>query len=90
MISYICEPRPCLVDDKKKGLFWGMFQESYVIPPSPLVGGHSGGVVARPVAMVEMENGHLIYARPEDIKFIDRKFEEYDFRDKEEELNDQN
>lgn len=37
--------------------FYGIFQKSYVVNPSLMVGGSSGGVVAYPVAVVELDNG---------------------------------
>ena len=39
--------------------FLGVFQQSDVVDASPLRGGHSGGVVAYPVAVVKM-NGKLL------------------------------
>lgn len=72
--------RPCLILPKKqKGLCHGIFQDSYIVQPSLMVGGHSGGVVANPVAIVEVEGGSLIRVNPIDIKFIENKFAEYDF-----------
>ena len=44
-----------------------------------MVGGHPGGVAASPVAVVEVEGGYLEMISPLDIKFIEDKFEEYDF-----------
>lgn len=35
--------------------FMGVFQSSVVLDPSPLVGGHSGGVMAQPVVVVKHE-----------------------------------
>lgn len=40
--------------------FHGFYQESNVIPPSPLVGGHGGGVIAYPVAIIETEEGDVL------------------------------
>lgn len=39
-----------------EGIFMGVFQYSDVMPPSPMVGGHTGGVVAYPVAVVRTGN----------------------------------
>lgn len=36
--------------------FHGIFQYSDVIEPSPMVGRHNGGVIAYPVAVIELEN----------------------------------
>lgn len=37
--------------------FVGVFQYSKVIEPSLMVGGHSGGVIAYPIAVVKTESG---------------------------------
>ena len=72
--------RPCLIlPNKRRGLCHGIFQDSYIVPPSIMVGGHSGGVVANPVAIVEVEDGQLIRVNPIEVKFVDTKFDEYDF-----------
>lgn len=82
MISIHQEKRPCLVGSKReKALFYGVFQNSYVVEPSPLIGGHPGGVVAYPIAVVELENGSLKTVIINDIYFIDREFENYSFED---------
>lgn len=39
--------------------FHGIFQYSAVIAPSAMLGGHNGGVVAYPVAIVDIE-GYLV------------------------------
>ncbi|MGM0835997.1 MAG: hypothetical protein ACQEV7_07560 [Bacillota bacterium] len=47
----------CYVNIKTKiteAEFIGVFQKSEVIDPSPLRGGHSGGVSAYPVAVVKV------------------------------------
>lgn len=76
--------RPCLVGPgKKKCLFHGFWQGSNVCEPSILTGGHNGGVVAGPVALVETENGQVFRVNPIDIQFLDSKFNEYSFREEE-------
>ncbi len=37
--------------------FYGVFQLSTVIDPSPMIGGHPGGVIAYPVAVVNFGDG---------------------------------
>lgn len=37
--------------------FYGIFQVSTVIDPSPMIGGHPGGVIAYPVAIVDFGDG---------------------------------
>lgn len=46
----------------------GLFQFSQIIKPSHLIGGHDGGVIAYPVAVVEYENGTFAEVRPHRIK----------------------
>ncbi len=45
----------------------GIFQMSTVVPPSNMIGGHTGGVVAYPVAVIEYENGDLEQVSPNEI-----------------------
>lgn len=86
--------RPCHIttyktDDKKpwkiekagteNALFHCWEQASNVIAPSPMVGGHGGGVVSGIYGIVELGNGSIRRVQPEDIVFIDNKFEEYAF-----------
>lgn len=74
--------RPCLVGPgKTKCLFHGFWQQSDVYAPSLLKGGHNGGVVSCPVALVETEEGNIVLVNPIDIKFVDRKMGEYSFGD---------
>lgn len=48
------------IDDKWQTVtFHGVFQYSDVIAPSPMVGGHPGGTIAYPVAVVETKSGGL-------------------------------
>ncbi|WP_159641839.1 hypothetical protein [Erysipelothrix anatis] len=37
----------------------GIFQHSYVIRPSIAMGGHNGGQMSFPVAVIEHENGNI-------------------------------
>ena len=49
--------------------FYGVFQYSDVIGPSLMAGGHPGGVIAYPVAVVELEN-QLIMRSIDSVKDI--------------------
>ena len=77
--------RPCYMTrsfregTKVKALFHCWVHESNVIPPSPLKGGHAGGVVATTLGLVELEDGSVVKVYPEDIQFLDSKFDEYSF-----------
>lgn len=51
------------------GEFMGIFQMSDVIPPSSMVGGHTGGVVSMPVAVVKLETGELKQSKIGDVIF---------------------
>lgn len=61
--------RPCWVYDynndvidhgkRSRALLHTVGMKSAVIDPSPLKGGHPGGQISRPVAIVEYENGNL-------------------------------
>lgn len=47
----------------------GVFQYSEVIPPSPMLGGHTGGVIAYPVAVVKHDD-KLKQVRLTDVEYI--------------------
>ena len=53
--------------------FHGFFQRSMVIEPSIMVGGHSGGVIAYPVAIIETEKGEVIEAQAVSIQFMENE-----------------
>lgn len=74
------EFRPCYVKGVK-ALFHRWIHKSEIVPPSVYVGGHNGGVVSGTLAIVEYEDGRIGEARPTDIRFIDRKFDDYCFED---------
>lgn len=42
-------------DDLIEAEFIGIYQYSKVIDPSPMIGGHPGGVVAYPIALVKID-----------------------------------
>lgn len=66
------ENRKCIFK-KEVYTFHGFYQESNVIPPSPLVGGHSGGVIAYPVAIIEDEKGNVMEVEATSIQFVSDK-----------------
>lgn len=51
--------KDCYVEIKSELIeaeFIGVYQYSHVLEPSPMVGGHKGGVVAYPIAVVKLYN----------------------------------
>lgn len=48
--------------------FIGVYQYSQVIEPSPMIGGHPGGVIAYPIAIVKL-NEKLKEVKLSDITF---------------------
>lgn len=52
------------------GYFHGIYQRSDVVVPSYAKGGHSGGPVARPVAVVELMDGTLRMVEIEDVRLF--------------------
>lgn len=83
------ELRPCYIHIKKnkkeKALFHGWSFESSVVEPSLMIGGHPGGTIACTMAIVELENGSVNVVTPASIQFLDNKFEEYCWYEKDEE-----
>lgn len=74
----ISEYRPCLVN-RKRALFHMWEEQSSIVDPSPMIGGHHGGVIKFTLAIVEYENGKIDEVSPPNIKFIDEKCKEYAF-----------
>jgi len=61
----------CYVNIKGKWLeaiFIGVFQYSRIIEPSMVRGGHSGGIIAYPIAVVKID-GKIIDVKLSDITF---------------------
>lgn len=55
----------------RKAVFHKWSQFSNIIPPSPLTGGHSGGVVSGTMAIIETANGVVLEVHPMEIQFAD-------------------
>lgn len=64
------ERRPCFINGKK-AMFHQWTQESQIVPPSAMMGGHSGGVISTTFAIVEYEDGTVAKTYPEKVKFAD-------------------
>lgn len=78
------EGRPCVVYEcpgPRKAICHLLTTHAYVIPPSPLKGGHSGGQISSPVAVVEFEDGTMDTVNPKLIRFLDTaaEKEKYDW-----------
>lgn len=54
--------------DWKRAEFMGVFQYSNVIDPSPMKGGHKGGTIAYPLALVRL-NGKIIETKVTNVLF---------------------
>ena len=72
------ELRPCLVS-RQKALFHRWVDISDIIEPSPLMGGHCGGVVKYTLGLVEYEDGATGLVHPTKIVFKDEKIKEFIF-----------
>lgn len=63
--------RPCIVKDKK-ALFHEWSEVRKIVPPSYMVGGHSGGLISQTFGIVELEDGTVKECYPYEIKFLDK------------------
>lgn len=72
------ELRPCYADGKK-AFFHKFVEHSRIVEPSPMIGGHNGGVIKYTLAIVEYENGNVDFVDPCKIRFVDEKIKEYAF-----------
>lgn len=70
--------RPCMVRDKP-ALFHKWVDNRDVLEPSPMRGGHNGGVIAYTQGLVEYADGSVGMVSPTSIKFEDKLFEQYAF-----------
>lgn len=74
------ELRPCVVKietGETRGFFHCWEHISEIIEPSPLKGGHSGGVISATVGLVELDDGSIIKVYPTSLRFIDNKVTQY-------------
>lgn len=72
--------RPCIVKNRK-ALFHKWNDKSKILEPSPMVGGHGGGILKYTVGIIEYEDGVVTECYPYEIRFIGAKFMEYCFED---------
>lgn len=66
--------RKCTIKERI-AYFHKWSDKSQIIPPSPMVGGHNGGVLMHTVAIIEYEDGVITECYPHEIKFIDKPVE---------------
>lgn len=64
--------RPCFVNGRK-AFFHQWVEESEIVSPSFMIGGHQGGVVRSTLGLIEYEDGTVAKYYPEKIRFLDRK-----------------
>ena len=90
------ELRPCMVTtysgigmqtkrEEKKAFFHKFITRAQPIAPSVVRGGHNGGQVIAPYALIELENGTVHEVETRDIRFLDTKerMAQYAWGDKE-------
>ena len=74
--------RPCMVQvyhgrnkppEDKRAFFHGFITRAQPIPPAIMQGGHHGGQVVAPYALIELEDGQVYEVEPRDIRFLDTK-----------------
>jgi hypothetical protein len=70
--------RLCKVNNKK-ALFHRWSDKTRIVEPSPMIGGHPGGVLKYTVGIIEYENGEIAECLPNEIQFLDNEFEKYCF-----------
>ena len=94
LIDRVDSRRPCVIKEtngKQKCLFHRWSQESWIVPPSLLKGGHTGGTVSTIMAVMEFEDGSVRLIKPNAFKFCDSNGGFLDFSwEKEDEQNDSN
>lgn len=74
--------RPCKFENKNY-IFHCFEQHSYVISPSPMIGGHPGGQVSGVFALIEDKKGNIYRVDATRVKFTDDKYHDYFLDDNE-------
>lgn len=69
-ISHDDTLRPCYIDGIK-AMFHRFSECSEIIKPSPMIGGHKGGILRWAVAIVEYENGIVSEVEVTKVRFAD-------------------
>lgn len=74
------ELRPCKVNNKK-ALFHKWSDKTRIVEPSPMIGGHQGGVLKYTVGIIEDDDGKVSECIPSEIQFLDSKIKDYYFQE---------
>lgn len=78
LIEY--EKRPCMImmsGKEQKALFHSWADRAELVGGSPLMGGHPAGQLRTTVGIVELEDGTVTEVYPNQIRFLDKKIQEY-------------
>lgn len=68
----------------EKVLLHGIFQKSHMVGESLVAGGHKGGQVSFPIAVVEfIDNGQVVEVYPVELKKLKEKVSHTKIKDKE-------
>lgn len=70
----IMELRACKVNGIK-AYFHRWVDKTKIVDPSPMVGGHSGGVIKQTIGIIEYESGEIHECYPHEIIFTGREGE---------------
>lgn len=84
--SATSEYRPCIVGGKK-ALFHRWTERANIVPLSPMVGGHAGGVIKDTAGIVEFEDGTVGEFHVQQIRFVDNFLREFAFPETEEQVS---
>ena len=79
--TYNKKVRRYVPEGERKALFHGWFLFGQVLDPSPLVGGHAGGILHHTMGIIEFEDGTVHQVQAEDIRFIGNEFANYCFEE---------
>lgn len=71
--AHLANLRPCSLVSGREAVFHKWIEKARIVDPSPMMGGHDGGVIRYTVGIVEYENGEVHECYPTEIRFTDRK-----------------
>lgn len=73
------ELRPCLASSQK-ALFHKWIEIRDIVEPSPMIGGHNGGIVSSTLGLIEYDDGAIGMVHPSTIVFKDNKIKDFMFK----------